>query len=133
MVLGYFGWIPIERGLIEFLIPLTILSTAVYHLLFEKGSSSIQYLMICFFGLIHGAAYSGEFMSMMGRTPQVLMPLFGFNLGVEFAQLLFGMSLILTIHGVFNLLPNWKRGTTILIFGLISLVAVYLTFKAWPW
>ena len=133
MVLGYYGHIPLGRNMIEFLIPLTILGTSMYHLAIGKGSTIIHYVMICFFGLIHGAAYSGEFMSMMGRTPQVLLPLLGFNIGVEFGQILFGTILLLTLHMVFKYLPHWKRTLTILIFGLITLVALYLAIKTWPW
>ncbi len=133
MALGYYSLLPFERDVIEFLIPLTILTTCIYHLVSGKGSGKVPYLIISFFGLIHGAAYSGEFMSMMGRTPQVLSPLLGFNLGVEFGQILFGSVILLTIQGVFKSLPQWKRALTMTIFGLVSLMAIYLAIKSWPW
>ena len=133
MSLAYFGLTFLSRELIEFLIPLTILTTSIYHLIQGKGSGVIQYIMIAFFGLIHGAAYSGEFMSMMGKSSEVLIPLLGFNLGVECGQLLFGAALLIGLHFLFNTLKDWKRATTILIFGLITVFSVYLAIQSWPW
>jgi hypothetical protein len=133
MAVAYVGTIPISRELIEFLIPLTILTTTVYHLIVGKGSGPFQYVMVALFGLIHGAAYSGEFMSMMGRSNEVLLPLLGFNLGVEAGQLLFGSVLIISLHFLFHAHEGWKRAMTILIFGLISVFSTYLAIQSWPW
>ena len=133
MVIAFLGFTPVSRALIEFLIPITILVTSVYHLVIGKGSGVAQYLMIAFFGLIHGAAYSGEFMSMMGSTPKVFLPLLGFNLGVECGQLAFGVLLLLGLHLLFKAIIGWKRAATILIFGLISVFSLYLAIQTWPW
>jgi hypothetical protein len=133
MAIAFLGITPVSRALIEFLIPLTILVTSIYHLIAGKGSGLTQYIMIAFFGLIHGAAYSGEFMSMMGSAPEILLPLLGFNLGVEFGQLVFGAALLLTLHLLFNAIKSWKRAVTILIFGLITVFSLFLAIQTWPW
>jgi hypothetical protein len=86
--------IPINAPLIEFLIPVTILLTALYNVFGEnKGSKtfglSLNYLLALFFGLIHGMGFSNFFRStaMPGEEGQFLSQLLAFNLGVELGQL----------------------------------------------
>ncbi|MFT4660805.1 MAG: hypothetical protein ACI8XB_001073 [Patiriisocius sp.] len=81
----------LDEKYVEFLIPLTIIITGVYHLatMSKKGGKMIWiYLITIFFGLIHGMGYASTFKSLYGSSEKILAPILQFNLGVELGQLL---------------------------------------------
>lgn len=98
LALAALNWIPTNAKWIEFLIPITILVTAIYNVLvhrfdqpeatFEK-KLRLNYFFALIFGLIHGMGFSNFFRSltMPGFGNQLLPQLFAFNVGVEFGQL----------------------------------------------
>jgi hypothetical protein len=94
LTLSVFGVVYINPTLVEFLIPITIFVTAVFHL-FTAGKSSknesISFVAIVtlFFGIIHGLGFSSYFKSILpGDATDKLLPLLEFALGIEAAQIL---------------------------------------------
>jgi hypothetical protein len=94
LILSVFGVVYINPTLVEFLIPITIFVTAVFHL-FTAGKSSknesISFVAIVtlFFGIIHGLGFSSYFKSILpGDATDKLLPLLEFALGIEAAQIL---------------------------------------------
>lgn len=101
LALATFDLITVPVELVEFLIPVTILITAVSNL-FKKeesiGKSSIQlnYLYALLFGLIHGMGISNYLRSIMGRNSSIAAQLFAFNIGLEVGQIIIvGIFLVL--------------------------------------
>lgn len=84
----------INPNLVETLIPITIILTAIFNIItvFNKQprnqSIQINYLLALFFGLVHGLGFSNYFRAIMGRTQDIIKPLFAFNLGVEAGQII---------------------------------------------
>ena len=79
--------IPVNSDWIEFLIPVTIVATAVKNVVLKQEKSSIPtYMMALVFGLIHGMGFSNYLRSLLGD--ELLIPLFSFNVGIEVGQLL---------------------------------------------
>lgn len=73
---------------IEFLIPVTIVLTALENLWHrEPGGARVRRraLLAGTFGLIHGAGFAGYLNSLLIDRP--LVPLFGFNVGIEIGQI----------------------------------------------
>lgn len=75
---------------IEFLIPVTIAVTCLNNI-FQKPAAKVSklpliYFFALFFGLIHGVAFGGEFSSFASGS-RLVAALFGFNVGIEVAQL----------------------------------------------
>lgn len=94
LMLSVFGIVAVKASLIEFLIPITILITAVFHL-FTAGKSSknesITFVAIItlFFGIIHGLGFSNYFKTILpGNATDKLLPLLEFALGIEAAQII---------------------------------------------
>ncbi|MEN3324300.1 HupE/UreJ family protein [Mariniflexile soesokkakense] len=93
--------ISVNQQLIETLIPITILLTAIYNIVKKQTSKNqiqINYFLALFFGLIHGMGFSNFFRSMMmGISDEsIIVPLFSFNLGIEFGQLvIIGLFLLI--------------------------------------
>ena len=75
---------------VEFLIPVTILVTALWSLRSGDGTPKQRrwtYLMAAAFGLIHGLGFSSFFRISRDETAGFIGGLFRFNLGVEIGQL----------------------------------------------
>jgi len=85
--------INVSTTAIEFLIPLTIFITAVANLFKKEGAVSItkiqvNYLFALFFGLIHGLGFSNYLRAILGKQQNIVSPLFAFNIGLEFGQII---------------------------------------------
>ena len=87
--------ITIKSELIEFLIPLTILVTAVLNLFSReermysaKRVIQTNYWLALFFGLIHGMGFSNYLRSLLGKEQGIFTPLLSFNLGLEVGQII---------------------------------------------
>jgi hypothetical protein len=94
LVLSVFGIIAVKVNIVEFLIPITILITAMYHL-FTAGKATkndglnLVFFVTLFFGIIHGLGFSNYFKTILGGTAtSKLLPLGEFALGIETAQLI---------------------------------------------
>jgi hypothetical protein len=93
LFLSVYNVLIIKESLVEFLIPVTILITAVYHL-FTAGKAANKSLNIAgsitlFFGIIHGLGFSNYFKSILpGEASAKLLPLLEFALGIEAAQII---------------------------------------------
>ncbi len=82
--------IPIDQFWIEVGILASILFTAFANIFLEsKLASTLTYLITLCIGLIHGMGFGRYFKSIHSdNTGEFLTSLFGFNLGVELAQLI---------------------------------------------
>ena len=91
LALAVLNIIPVNAAWVEFLIPVTIVATATKNLIAkQEKAATATYLMALGFGLIHGMGFSNYLRSLLGD--ELLMPLFAFNIGIEFGQLLVVMS-----------------------------------------
>lgn len=84
---------------IEFLIPITILITAISNLFVKKFVFKTQfpaiYFMALFFGLIHGLGFSSYLKSLLGKDQSVFTQLLAFNLGLELGQILIVLIILI--------------------------------------
>ncbi|TDO84271.1 HupE/UreJ protein [Flavobacterium chryseum] len=93
LLLSVFGIVAVKVSLVEFLIPITILITAFYHL-FTAGKAAkndglnLIFFVTLFFGIIHGLGFSNYFKTILGGSAtSKLVPLGEFALGIEAAQI----------------------------------------------
>lgn len=110
LLLASYNVISVNMAWVEFLIPVTILITAVFNVFTagkgaRKEKMGLQLFLALFFGLIHGLGFSSFFrMSVEGRSNK-LLTLLEFALGVEAAQIivvLFVLILGFIIQTVFR-------------------------------
>ena len=89
--LSTYNLVNINPAIIEFLIPLTIFITAFVNIItISKKNfhqSNINQFFALFFGLIHGMGLSGLLRITLDDNDNKLVPLLEFALGVEFAQI----------------------------------------------
>jgi hypothetical protein len=92
--------IRVDSEVIEFLIPCTILVTALMNLFLKKqqvDSRQIQYGIALGFGLIHGLGYANYIRMMLSEDQQLVWGLFSFNLGLEVGQIVVVFLVLLTV------------------------------------
>lgn len=105
------GIIRISASWVEFLIPITILLTALHVLYWNRTittkSSAPFTLLALFFGIIHGLGFSNYF-SMVFSDKGIGLPLLYFTFGIEAAQILVVIAVVF-INTVLSHLGVSKR------------------------
>lgn len=97
--LATFDIISVKKSIIEFLIPFTIFITAAVNIVtINKKSfhrSNINLFFAFFFGLIHGLGLSGFLKMTLADGEAKLAPLLEFALGVELAQVIIVLLILI--------------------------------------
>lgn len=92
LALAAFKLIVFNTSIIELLIAVTILITAIVNIWISrmphKQNYKLHYLFAVVFGCVHGMGFSIFFSSLMMEGMDLLIPLFSFNIGLEFGQLI---------------------------------------------
>jgi len=137
LALSALGLVHIATRWIEFLIPLTIVATALNNLAQKTGEVEhpsrlpVIYFFALFFGLIHGLAFASSLLSLVGKEG-VLVPLLAFNLGIETAQLLV-VAIILVISFIFVQLLKIRRTWWVWgVSALVLLASLQMAYQRWP-
>lgn len=119
LMLSVYGIVYIKANLIEFLIPITILVTALFHL-FTAGKSSknesVSFVafVTLFFGIIHGLGFSNYFKTILpGSASEKLLPLLEFALGIEAAQIIVVLIVLILSYIIQTFFRFSKRDWTL--------------------
>ncbi|MCI4670243.1 MAG: HupE/UreJ family protein [Bacteroidia bacterium] len=137
LAMSVFEIILIPSPIVEFLIPITILLTAVFNIYQAwknkaKGTSMLMGFGIAMaFGFIHGMGFSNFLKAMLGQEMCITGPLLYFNLGLEFGQIIIVVIVLALTFLATGLLPlkhrYWKMGVSI----LVGVVSIYLISQTW--
>ncbi|MFN3907494.1 MAG: HupE/UreJ family protein [Flavobacterium sp.] len=139
LILSVYGVIQVKVNLIEFLIPITILITALFHL-FTAGKSSkkesISFVasVTLFFGIIHGLGFSNYFKSILpGSSSDKLLPLLEFALGIEAAQIIVVIIVLIISYMVQTVFRFSKRDWTLVASAFVCGVVVPMIIESEIW
>ncbi len=105
LALSLYNIIHINEKLIEFLIPCTIIVTAIFNFTkkdFNTKSLQLNYFFALFFGLIHGLGFANSIRFMMAKNQSIGWSLLGFNAGLEAGQILIVVMILLGSYLVVN-------------------------------
>ena len=105
LALSVYDVIRVSDKWVEFLIPCTIVITAVLNLLekdYEPRSLRLNYFLALFFGLIHGLGFANALRFMLAKDQGIGWSLFGFNIGLEAGQVVVVMGILLAGFLVVN-------------------------------
>ena len=130
--------VTIKETVIEFLIPITILITAVVNILkFSINSpkrEKTNLFFALFFGLIHGLGFSNFLRVTLGRSEDKLIPMLEFALGIELAQIVIVLSVLILgtvlIHFFRVLKRDWVVITSAIVIG-ITIPIIRDSYVAW--
>ena len=99
LALAAFNLLKIPLEIIEFLIPVTICITGLFNILkISRESNRKEQSMVFFaliFGLIHGLGFSNYFRGIIGREDDKILPLIEFALGIEAAQIVIVLCILI--------------------------------------
>ena len=139
LVLAVFELVKINVTLVEFLIPITILCTAVYNL-FQSGkgkntaSISATVFITLFFGIIHGLGFSNYFNSILAGTPSdKIIPMLQFAVGIEIAQLAVVVTVLLASFIIQYFIRNSKRNWILITSSIIIGVVIPMLIESEIW
>jgi hypothetical protein len=139
LLLSIFGIIAIKVNVVELLIPITILITALFNL-FTAGKSSkkesinLVFFITLFFGIIHGLGFSNYFKSILGGTPSSkLIPLGEFALGIEAAQIVVVFIVLVLSYIVQTVFRFSKRDWTLVMSAFIIGVVLPMIIESEIW
>lgn len=137
LVLATFDLVKISSAWVEFLIPITILLTAIGNIIqkkqnFSKFHHRYKYGLALFFGLIHGLGFSNYLHSLLSKEDNLAGPLFSFNLGIEIGQLIIVTSFIIIGLIFIQILKVKKREWNLVISGAGLGVSLVLIFERLP-
>lgn len=135
LALSVLKLITVKTDLIEFLIPVTILVTALSNIFAGKGKpkgTRLKYILALFFGLIHGMGFSNYLNSLLGKSTNIVAELFAFNIGLEFGQVIIVIGILLISFVLINILKvkrwDWNFFLSSAIFGISFIMAA----ERWP-
>ncbi|KQT16486.1 HupE / UreJ protein [Chryseobacterium sp. Leaf404] len=120
---------------VEFLIPLTIILTALGNILMKNKKQSgnkTNYYLALFFGLIHGLGFANTARVMIAKSQSIAVPLFGFNVGLELGQIVIvaGISILLFI--LLNLFKVNKKDWILFVSSGVFALSLKMTLERLP-
>ncbi|WP_462221279.1 HupE/UreJ family protein [Ferruginibacter sp.] len=105
LALSVYKILAVKDSLVEFLIPCTIIITAVFNFFqkdFTPKSLRLNYFLALFFGLIHGLGFANTIRFMLAKNQGIGWSLFSFNVGLEAGQIVVVMCILLLSFLIVN-------------------------------
>lgn len=136
LVLSAFDILRVDSRIIEFLIPASIIFTAIYSIFTvgkARGKSKINllYVLTFFFGLVHGFGFSTHFNMMAKGADNIFLMLVEFALGIELAQILVVFVVLLLSFVVQNVFRFSKRDWVLVISSIVLGMTIPILEENW--
>jgi hypothetical protein len=121
--------IRVNMDVVEFLIPVTIIVTALFHVFrTEVAAQNVRwnYAFALFFGLIHGLGFSNYLRALMIGDEGIVQQLLAFNIGVELGQLIVVAVVLLISYLVMTVFKVKQREWVLFVSGAAFGIATML-------
>jgi hypothetical protein len=135
LALSVLNIIEVSSKWIEFLIPVTIVITALACTYRKPGSSqkmSPVYLLTVLFGLIHGLGFSNYLKSLLGKNDNIVTDLLAFNIGLEIGQLIIVAAILVLSYLFLSILKINEKVYILFTAGAIFGVAFLMALQRFP-
>jgi len=135
LLLASYNIVSVSSLWIEFLIPITILIAAVYNLVTagknrDSNSIGLFYVITIFFGLIHGFGFASYFKII--NEEKAILPLLEFALGIEIAQVII-VLLVLLLGFIFQRIFRFnKRDWVLVVSAIVIGLVIPMLQRNWP-
>ncbi|KOS06730.1 HupE / UreJ protein [Flavobacterium akiainvivens] len=139
LMLSVYGVLTIKAEFVEFLIPITILTTALYNIFAASKkaakSGNINFLAITtlFFGIIHGLGFSNYFKVLVAGGDSKFAPLLEFALGIEAAQIIVVMFTLILAFICQEFLRVQKRDWILVLSAFVAGVVIPMIIESPIW
>ena len=128
LFLSVYEIVKVDPDWVELLIPVTILITALFNIFNagkneKKNNFNLLHFTTLFFGLIHGLGFSSYFKMITDAGESKLLPLLEFALGIETAQVIVVLIVVVAGFLLQNILHvsrrDWILVTSSIVLGII--------------
>lgn len=136
LLLGAYKVLNVDVQLINFLIPVSLIFMALYNIFIagkDKSSSRpvVLYLLILFFGLVHGFSFASYFSQISQSSSSFLINLVEFALGIDVSQILIVIATFLLSVIFQKILGYSQRDWVLIISSVILGLAIPILTKNW--
>jgi hypothetical protein len=135
LALSILDIIRVPADWVEFLIPLTILLTALDNILMRNKPENLMrmnYYLALIFGLIHGMGFANTARMMMSGEENIAVPLLGFNIGLELGQILVVLIILLVEFVVLRFLKVKKVHWIVFASAITLLISLKICIERFP-
>ncbi len=135
LALSIYDIIRVDEKWVEFLIPITIIITAIFNFFikdYNKNGLQLNYFFALFFGFIHGLGFANSIRFMLANDQKIGPGLLGFNLGLEAGQIICVTIILLASYLAIDVL-GLKRRRWIYILSIATIIwAVKFAVERFP-
>lgn len=131
----------VDTGLVEFLIPVTIVATAVTNLVglrredptqHRVAARPLRYALALAFGIIHGLGFSNFLRLALGEERSLFVPLLSFNIGLELAQIVVAGGVLLLALVATRWTPLSGKAWNVAVSSLAGALAAWMALQRMP-
>jgi hypothetical protein len=128
--------ITLPTNWVEFLIPCTIVITAITNLFqksFTPKAIRFNYFLALFFGLVHGLGFANTLRFIKAPDEKLGWILLQFNLGLEAGQILVVLIILIVAQLFINYLKVPRREWILFISGTVFGLSLLMVLERLPW
>lgn len=135
LALSILDVVRVPSAWVEFLIPLTIVLTALGNILTKNKKQSqnkTNYYLALFFGLIHGMGFANTARVMIAKSQSIALPLLGFNIGLELGQIVIVLGILVFLFILLNLFKVNKKDWILFVSSGVFALSLKMTLERLP-
>jgi len=135
LALSILDVVRVPSAWVEFLIPLTIVLTALGNILTKnkkQSQNNTNYYLALFFGLIHGMGFANTARVMIAKSQSIALPLLGFNVGLEAGQIALVVGILILLFILLNLFKVNKKDWILFVSSGVFALALKMTLERLP-
>lgn len=135
LALSILDIVRVPSAWVEFLIPLTIVLTALGNILTKNKKQSqnkTNYYLALFFGLIHGMGFANTARVMIAKSQSIALPLLGFNIGLEIGQIAIVLAILVLLFILLNLFKVNKKDWILFVSSGVFALSLKMTLERLP-
>ncbi|MFC4163835.1 HupE/UreJ family protein [Epilithonimonas zeae] len=120
---------------VEFLIPLTIVITALGNILMksnQKTLMNLNYYLALIFGLIHGMGFANTARMMLAKEQSIFVPLLGFNIGLELGQIIVVIAILILLFILLKVFRVNRKDWILFVSSGVFALALKMTLERFP-
>lgn len=135
LALSTLNIISVPSNVVEFIIPCTIVITAVTNILkptINTHNLTFSYCLALFFGLIHGLGFANTLKFIIAEDQSFGWSLVAFNIGLELGQVLVVLLFLLLASLLILKLKVNRRYWVLVISGVVLLISLKMVIDRFP-
>ncbi len=135
LALSSLDMVHVSSDWVEFLVPCTIVFTAVSNLFqktFTPKSIRINYFLALFFGLIHGMAFANTLRMLIASDQSFAWAMFSFSVGLELGQVLIVFLILVLAQLLVGYIRIARRDWVIFLSAGVMALAMQMALERWP-